>query len=214
MMLPLDSRNTSKEGQATVPPSSAPWSRGIVSPTPTGFPVRLATLIATFALSFGVVPASGLAAQSAAQSGAQSAERSADSTAALETATALLRAISTRDAALARQVMLPGAQLVAIGDPAIATARARTQTDSAFVQMLTDPGPKFLERMWEPTLFLQGSVATIHAAYDFHLDGAFSHCGVDTFTLVKSQGQWRISHIAYTTQRSGCAPSPLGTPKP
>jgi hypothetical protein len=172
--------------------------------------MRIATLIATFALSFRVVPIPSMAAQGSSGSAA----RRADSTAALETANALLRAISTRDAALARQVMLPGAQLVANSDPASATVRARTQNDSAFVQMLVDPGPTFLERMWEPTLFLQGSVATIHAAYDFHIDGAFSHCGVDTFTLVKSQGQWRISHIAYTTQRSGCAPSPLGTPKP
>ncbi len=142
----------------------------------------------------------------------RASSRSTDSVSAIAAATSLLEAISTRDAARARPLMLPGAQLVSVSDPAMATAAPRVQTDSAFLASLAAPGPRYLERMWEPVLFLQGPMATIHAPYDFHVDGAFSHCGVDTFTLVKSQGVWRVSHIAYTVQRTGCAPSPLGAP--
>ena len=62
-------------------------------------------------------------------------------------------------------------------------------------------------------MFVHGSLAIVRAPYDFFVDGVFSHCGVDAFTMVRSRGEWRISHVVYTTQRQGCAPSPLGPPK-
>ena len=171
----------------------------------------LKAVVLTFVLATMAIVVSPGRATAQATSQATSSRR-ADSTAALAAAQNLLAAISTRDAMRARPLMLPGAQLVSVNDPASATTGPRMQTDSAFLATLAAPGPKYLERMWEPTLFLQGPIAIIHAPYDFHIDGVFSHCGVDTFTLEKAQGAWRVSHIAYTVQRTGCAPSPLGAP--
>jgi hypothetical protein len=146
--------------------------------------------------------------------GAQAAplDSRADSTAVVAAAEGLLKAISTRDTALARRLLLPGAQLASIPDPAAPTAVGRLQTDSQFLSTLATSKQVYLERMWNPTVFLQGSLAIVRAPYDFFLDGTFSHCGVDVFTLVRSRGEWRITHVVYTTQRVGCAPSPLGTP--
>jgi len=144
---------------------------------------------------------------------AQSAPgRGADSVAVIGVAQDLLRAISTRDTALARRLMLPGAQLASIPDPAGATNGGRTQTDSQFIATLGSTKQRLLERMWNPTVFLQGSLAVVRAPYDFHIDGAFSHCGVDVFTLVRSKSEWRVTHVVYTVQRQNCAASPLGTP--
>jgi hypothetical protein len=109
--------------------------------------------------------------------------------------------------------MLPGAQLASIGDPAGPTAAGRLQSDSQFVAMIGGTKQRFLERMWSPTVFLQGSLAVVRTSYDFHVDGKFSHCGVDVFTLVRSRGEWRVTHIVFTTQRQNCAPSPLGPPE-
>ena len=50
------------------------------------------------------------------------------------------------------------------------------------------------------------------APYDFHRDGEFSHCGVDAFTLVRTESGWKISGGVYTVETEGCAPSPLGPP--
>ena len=137
----------------------------------------------------------------------------ADSAAVVTVAQDLLRAISTRDTALARRVMLPGAQLASIADPASPTSASRMQTDQQFITLLSTGTAKYLERMWSPTVFLQGPLAVVRAPYDFFSDGTFSHCGVDVFTMIRSRGEWRISHVVYTTQRQGCARSPLGTPK-
>lgn len=135
-----------------------------------------------------------------------------DSAAVVDAAERLLRAISTRDTAAARRVLLPGAQLASIPDPAGTENAGRMQSDQQFLTVLTSGSQRYLERMWSPTVFVQGPLAIVRAPYDFHVDGAFSHCGVDVFTLVRSRGAWRITHVAYTTQRQGCAPSPLGAP--
>jgi hypothetical protein len=147
----------------------------------------------------------------AAPLGAQAASQG-DSAAVVRVAEDLLKAISTRDTALARKVMMPGAQLASIADPASATTSGRMQTDQQFIASLSSGTAKYLERMWSPTVFLQGPLAVVRAPYDFYNDGKFSHCGVDVFTLVKSRGAWVISHVVYTTQRTGCAESPLGPP--
>ena len=139
-------------------------------------------------------------------------DRRADSIAVIAVAEGLLKGISTRDTALIRKLMLPGSQLASIADPASAASASRLESDSTFIVRLGSTKQRYLERMWNPTVFLQGSLAIVRAPYDFHIDGVFSHCGVDTFTMVRSKGEWRATHIAYTTQRQGCAPSPLGAP--
>jgi len=135
-----------------------------------------------------------------------------DSAAVVRVAEELLTAISTRDTTLARRLLLPGAQFVSVADPASPTAPARVQTDSQFMATLAAAGPAFLERLWHPTITIHGSLATVSAPYDFHRDRVFSHCGTDVFTMVRSRGEWRITHLVYTTRRQGCAPSPLGSP--
>ena len=57
-----------------------------------------------------------------------------------------------------------------------------------------------------------GSVAVLWADYDFHLNGKFSHCGIDSFTLLKTTAGWKIAAVADTRETTGCAPSPLGPP--
>jgi hypothetical protein len=49
-------------------------------------------------------------------------------------------------------------------------------------------------------------MAQVWAPYDFHLDGKFSHCGVDMFTLVQGKDGWRIAAIAYTGRKDACPP--------
>jgi len=69
-----------------------------------------------------------------------------------------------------------------------------------------------LERMWDPTVMVHGSVAVVWTPYDFHRDGTFSHCGIDAFNLVRTDEGWRIASVVWTAEPQGCAPSPLGPP--
>jgi hypothetical protein len=66
--------------------------------------------------------------------------------------------------------------------------------------------------MWKPKVLEQGSIAVVWADYDFHLNGKFSHCGIDAINLVKAEKSWKIAGIVFSKTVSGCGPSPLGPP--
>ena len=138
--------------------------------------------------------------------------QTADTAAVVRVSQTLLRAISTRDTALARTVLLPGAVLASVVDPSSATSVANTQSDAEFYRRLTDGPDVLLERMWAPVVTFHGPLAVLSAPYDFHVNGRFSHCGTDVFTLMPSNGEWRVSTVTYTVQRAGCTPGPLGPP--
>lgn len=124
----------------------------------------------------------------------------------------LFDAMAARDTASARALLLPGSQFVsARGDTTI--VRPRVQDDTSFLRMLATTKDRLLERFWQPTVMVDGSIATVWAPYDFHVNGAWSHCGIDVVTLLKVGEAWQVTGITYTVQRRGCAPSPLGPPR-
>jgi hypothetical protein len=65
--------------------------------------------------------------------------------------------------------------------------------------------------MWDPTVLIDGDIAMVWTRYDFHIDGEFSHCGVDAVLLLRTDDGWRIASLAWTSEKD-CNPSPLGLP--
>jgi hypothetical protein len=119
------------------------------------------------------------------------------------------RAMTARDtAALARVQFADGIQYAARmqGD----SVAIRRGTFEGFAQQLAGLKETYVERLWEPTVLLHGPLAVVWAAYDFHRDKVFSHCGIDAFTLLRSPTGWKIATVSYTTEATGCKPSPLG----
>ncbi len=137
---------------------------------------------------------------------------SADSAEIVSTVQRLLDAIGRADSAMARSVLMPGMRLVSIVDDTV-LARPRVQTDSAFIQMLGSPRSTMLERMWSPVVMSNGRIATLWAPYDFHVDGKWSHCGIDVATLLRTDAGWKVANLSYTVQRQDCPASPLGPPQ-
>ena len=86
----------------------------------------------------------------------------------------------------------------------------RFSTREALVNGLSNPDAKRIERYWSPTVLVQESIAAFWAPYDFHIDGEFSHCGIDSFQLFKIDGAWLIGSSSYTRETEGCPQSPLG----
>jgi len=60
------------------------------------------------------------------------------------------------------------------------------------------------ERIYEPTVLVHKTIATVWAPYDIYAGDNLLHCGIDVFQLFKVEGQWKISHFAYTTEPEGC----------
>ncbi|HEU4464147.1 MAG TPA: nuclear transport factor 2 family protein [Gemmatimonadota bacterium] len=79
-----------------------------------------------------------------------------------------------------------------------------------YIASLPNRETRIVERIWDPTVLLHGPLAVVWAPYDIYGDGEFLHCGVDTFTLLRTDGGWKIASVAFTMEPTGCEPSPLG----
>ncbi len=70
-----------------------------------------------------------------------------------------------------------------------------------------------VERGLKPTAMVNGGVAMVWMPYDLYLNGAWSHCGADVFTLVKSDNKWRIVSLAWSAEQPPvCEKHPSGPP--
>jgi hypothetical protein len=121
----------------------------------------------------------------------------------------LFDAMAAHDGAGAKALFTPDANLVAVApDGKVTVTPIEKWTDR-----ISTSKDKWLERMWSPKVQEHNAIATVWGDYDFYLNGKFTHCGIDTLTLVKSNGEWRIAALVFTRETSGCPSSPLGPPK-
>ncbi|MFZ9877192.1 MAG: DUF4440 domain-containing protein [Chitinophagaceae bacterium] len=51
---------------------------------------------------------------------------------------------------------------------------------------------------------IDGNLAIAWTPYRFIYNGNFSHCGVNSFTLVKLNGEWKINYIIDTRRKLNC----------
>ena len=124
---------------------------------------------------------------------------------------ALFDAMAARDAEAIDALLMEGAVFTSTVETPDGV-QVRETSGADFAASIGQPGPALLERMWDPHVMIRGPLAVVWTPYDFHRDGEFSHCGIDAVSLVLSDGNWKISSIAYTVEREDCPPSPLGPP--
>jgi len=122
----------------------------------------------------------------------------------------LFAAMESKDVAGARAAVDPEGDFVSVrldenGEPIV-----RRSSIGDFVESLGAHQEHYLERMWEAEVRIRGAIATVWTPYDFHLEGQFSHCGIDAFQLLKTPAGWIITGGTYTMEQSGCEASPLG----
>ena len=111
------------------------------------------------------------------------------------------------DASLASQPPLVYDDSSEKGEGSMSSVRtrdgARATSVRSFAEHLertagAEPGPGYLERMWDQTVLVEGDVAVVWTPYDFWLGGEFSHGGVDVITLLRTDEGWRIASFAWS----------------
>lgn len=63
---------------------------------------------------------------------------------------------------------------------------------------------EFLEVLHEIQVKIDGPMANAWAPYSFFLNGDFSHCGVNNFQMIKTEGEWKVIYLIDTRRREGC----------
>ena len=60
------------------------------------------------------------------------------------------------------------------------------------------------ERITFDVIKIDGPLAIVWTPYKFYFNGVFSHCGVNSFQLVKINGEWKIQYLIDTRRKKGC----------
>lgn len=53
-------------------------------------------------------------------------------------------------------------------------------------------------------IHIDGVLASVWTPYQFYYKGAFSHCGVNSFQLVRMNNEWKIQYIIDTRRKTDC----------
>lgn len=140
------------------------------------------------------------------------APRSPDEAAAIAAADSLLAALTRDDKeALARFTT----DSAILGYSAIRGGAERVRVHSV-AEVRARPSPvRIAERGFDATVRVQDRLAQVWMPYDIYIDGKWSHCGVDAFTLLKIAGAWRVASLFYTVEQPpACRAHPSGPPAP
>ena len=62
----------------------------------------------------------------------------------------------------------------------------------------------FEEKLLDFSIQVDGPMANAWTPYEFWYNGNFSHCGVNSFQLLKENGDWKIVYLVDTRRRKGC----------
>jgi hypothetical protein len=102
-----------------------------------------------------------------------------------------------------RSLFIADGQLVAIDKPrdGKGISRMRVFKADAFAKMISEAkGAEFIEKMPSKELEINGDFALVTGRYTFHVGEKFSHCGVNSFHLVKTETGWKIANAASTLE--------------
>jgi hypothetical protein len=60
------------------------------------------------------------------------------------------------------------------------------------------------ERISFGAVHVDGALASVWTPYQFYFKGNFSHCGVNSFQLVRLNGEWKVQYIIDTRRKDNC----------
>ena len=68
----------------------------------------------------------------------------------------------------------------------------------------TAEGTVLDERILDYQIKVDGQMAAAWTPYEFYVNDKFSHCGVNSFQLIKTAEGWKITYIIDTRRQEGC----------
>ena len=116
----------------------------------------------------------------------------------------LFTAMKESDSAKLRDAFADSAILQTIGNRAGKTV-VRSETVQRFASSINSlPKGAADERITFGTIKIDGPLAMVWTSYQFYFQEKFSHCGVNSFQLVRMDGKWKIQYLIDTRRKENC----------
>jgi Domain of unknown function (DUF4440) len=132
-------------------------------------------------------------------------EKVAPAKEALAVVTRLFDAMQAKDADGIRATFFPDGQLAA-AQKRNGQTTIRLLTADAFAKSISEGKGVYRERMYKPETLVTGDLVTVRGRYGFYVDDRFSHCGLNSFHLMRTPQGWKIVNAASTIEFDGCEP--------
>lgn len=117
----------------------------------------------------------------------------------------LFEAMKTSDVELLKSTFADSAILQTITRNKEGKTIVQTDAVAAFAGSISKlPKGSADERIVFDVVKIDGPLAIVWTPYKFYFNGKFSHCGANSFQLVRFNGNWKIQYLIDTRRRAGC----------
>ena len=124
----------------------------------------------------------------------------------------LFDALKTGDEGLLRSIVDPSV-VMHFSETRDGQTTFGSATLDGLASRITSSEVPLIERMWDPVVVVNGPLATIWTPYDFYSGETFSHCGVDSANVLRTEAGWKIVALSWTRlQPPACDLHPDGPP--
>ncbi|WP_324678816.1 nuclear transport factor 2 family protein [Hymenobacter sp. GOD-10R] len=121
-----------------------------------------------------------------------------------KTVTTFFDGMRRGDSTLVRSTLAPGVVLHTISNRNGNTQLGVEKTNDFLKAVGTPHTEVWDERITFERVLIDANLASVWTPYQFYLGSKFSHCGYDSFQLVKYTDGWKIVHIIDTRRKEKC----------
>lgn len=122
----------------------------------------------------------------------------------LEVVDRLFDGMRARDGQVVASAFHPDAQMAVAVDEGAAPATPPVQSARGFIESVGAGGPSFHEPYFDPEVRIDGNLAHVWTFFQFYAGDEFSHCGYNSFQLVRTDRGWEIIFVGYTRRTEDC----------
>ena len=129
-----------------------------------------------------------------------------DETKVQKTIEAFFDGFHKQDSLLIKQTVSDGIIAQTIGKNKDGTTTLQTEDFSKFLKSIVSISDtvNFQEKILSFSIQVDGAMANAWTPYEFWYNDAFSHCGVNSFQLIKDGAVWKIIYLIDTRRKKGC----------
>lgn len=123
-----------------------------------------------------------------------------------ETIQEFFQAFHEQDSIKLRAMVVPSIYMQSIAVDSSGNSELESEEYSKFSKSIVSipSTTKFEERLISFDIRMNGALASVITPYSFYVNDILSHCGVNSFQLYRTEGEWKIIHIVDTRKKEGC----------